>query len=245
MTAIPQNLGVPTGTVMWSAAPEPPVGWLLCDGRFVASADFPALYASIGNTYGGDSETFGIPNLVGRFIQGWGDLLGRQPFSYQDGENKEHLHGMFPEQTHNHTITDPGHIHPMLPGTHTHPTTSNHDHPATSDHRHPMDFPSTGVLLANTCAQSIYASPFRGNSACPRNPQDDDFTTDPSRTGITAVGTAETGTTVAVAYTGVTIDSSLTNISLEFSATGITIDDSGVVGGPHPKNMAFLPIIRT
>jgi microcystin-dependent protein len=245
MATIPQNLGVPTGTIMWSAAPEPPVGWLLCDGRFVSPGDYPALYASIGNTYGGDEVSFALPDLVGRFIKGWGDLLGRDPFTYEDGENLIHKHGMFPDQVHDHTVTDPGHKHPMLPGAHTHPTTSDHDHLSTSDHGHGTKMPSTGVLLATTCAQSIYASPFRGSEACPKNPKDDDFLWDPKRTGITAVGTNVTGTSAQIAVTGVILTLQFTGISLEFAETGISIDNTGVIGGPQPKNIAFLPIIRT
>ena len=245
MTAIPQNLGVPTGTVMWSAAPEPPVGWLLCDGRFVAPGDYPALYASIGNTYGGDEVTFALPDLVGRFIMGWGDLLGRNPFTYQDGENLRHKHGMFPEQTHDHTITDPGHKHPMLPGAHSHPTTSTHDHPATSDHSHSTKMHSTGVLLATTCSQSVFASPYRGNQACERNPTDDDILWDVAFAGVPVPGTNVTGTAVETAFTGITIAPQFTGIAIDRAETGISVDATGVAGGPHPRNLALLPIIRT
>ncbi len=41
--------------------------WLPCDGRLVKITDYQALYALIGNTYGGDlSTTFGLPDLRGR-----------------------------------------------------------------------------------------------------------------------------------------------------------------------------------
>ena len=245
MTAIPQNPGVPTGTVMWCAAPEPPVGWLLCDGRFVAVGDQPALFNAIGYTFGGDSETFAIPDLVGRFILGAGGVPGADPFLYGDGQNSLHRHGMFPETVHTHFVTDPGHSHPTSSGTHTHVTTSNHSHVMDTNHRHPMNWYSTGVLLATTCAQSVFATPFRGGAACDRNPEYDNFTYDKSKTGITAVGTNVTGTSVEIAFTGVTLANHLTDISLEFAETGITVDSQGLYGGPQPKNIAFLPIIRT
>ena len=264
MTAIPQNLGVPTGTLMWSAAPEVPVGWLLCDGRFVTPGDYPALYASIGNTYGGDSETFQLPNLVGRFILSEGDP-GRAPFTYADGINKEHLHGMFPNQTHTHGVTDPEHEHPTSSGSHIHATTSNHAHTNTTSHLHSTawggqgspyqhGFVTHGYTSASNSAGESYA-PLPGEYS--RDPATDFFETvflnydDPlytnsqGKTGITMVNTNVTGTTVEVAYTGVTLIRQFTGITLSPAKTGMTVDDFGVVGGPRPHNVALLPIIRT
>ncbi len=44
-----------------------PVGWLSCNGQLVAIAEYDALYALLGTTYGGDGQsTFGIPDLRGR-----------------------------------------------------------------------------------------------------------------------------------------------------------------------------------
>ena len=37
--------------------------WLLCDGSTLLQRDYPALYAVIGKTYGGDTNTFKLPNL--------------------------------------------------------------------------------------------------------------------------------------------------------------------------------------
>jgi hypothetical protein len=59
------------------------------------------------------------------------------------------------------------------------------------------------------------------------------------------VNTNVTGTTVEIAFTGVTLANQVTGITLQPAATGMTADDFGVVGGPRPKNIAFLPIIRT
>lgn len=47
-----------------------PRGYLLCDGASYPTTDYPDLYAVIGNTYGGDTENFNVPNLVDKFIQG-------------------------------------------------------------------------------------------------------------------------------------------------------------------------------
>ena len=45
--------------------------WLLCDGSLVQVADFGALYAAIGNTYGGTSgSTFMLPDYRTKFLRG-------------------------------------------------------------------------------------------------------------------------------------------------------------------------------
>ncbi|WP_435203307.1 tail fiber protein [Qipengyuania sp. 902] len=50
-----------------------PNGAMICDGRELAIADYPELFAAIGTTYGGDGvTTFNIPDLTGRNIVGAG-----------------------------------------------------------------------------------------------------------------------------------------------------------------------------
>ena len=269
MAAIPQNLGVPTGTVMWSAAIEPPVGWLVCDGRSVTVIDYPELYANIGNTYGGDSVTFGLPDLVGRFILGAGDP-GRDPFTYEDGINKAHLHGMNATQTHIHGVTDPEHEHPTSSGSHNHTTTSNHSHSNTTNHYHstawggPASPNFKGFITLDyafapgDCRFQTFAP--NDNSVyehCARNPPSDflftvyfavddpTFTNSTGKTGITQVNASVTGTTVEIAFTGVTLALQTTGVVLNPAETGMIASDFGAIGGPHPENIAFLPIIRT
>lgn len=60
----------PIGTVLSFAGQTAPHGYLLCNGASYKVADYPDLYAVIGNTYGGDTENFNVPNLVDKFIQG-------------------------------------------------------------------------------------------------------------------------------------------------------------------------------
>jgi microcystin-dependent protein len=269
MAAIPQNLGVPTGTVMWSAAVEPPVGWLVCDGRAVTISDYPELYASIGNTYGGDAVSFVLPDLTGRFILGSGEP-GRDPFTYEDGINKAHIHTMDATQTHTHGVTDPEHEHPTSSGSHVHPTTSNHSHPNTTDHIHSTAWGGQGsphlkgfitldyAFAPGDCRFQTYAP--NDNSVyqhCERVPREDFFYTvylavdDPTftnstgKTGITQVNTNITGTTVGIAFTGVTLTLQPTGITLDSAETNMIASDFGAIGGPRPKNIAFLPIIRT
>lgn len=43
-----------------------PQDWVPCDGRTLNRAQYQALYALIGNQYGGDGmNTFCVPNLLG------------------------------------------------------------------------------------------------------------------------------------------------------------------------------------
>jgi hypothetical protein len=202
--------------------------------------------------------------LVGRFILGVGDP-GRDAFTYADGINKEHLHGMFDSQTHTHGVTDPGHEHPTSSGSHTHVTTSNHAHTNTTEHLHltgyggqgapyQRGFVTHGYTSASNSATETYA-PLPGQYS--RNPDTDffqtvklsfdnpNYTNSRGLTGITMVNTNVTGTTVEIAFTGVTLALQFTEITLSPAATGMTVDDFGVVGGPRPKNLALLPIIRT
>lgn len=44
-----------------------PVGWIPCDGRLLAIAEYDVLFVLLGTTYGGDGQTtFAVPDLRGR-----------------------------------------------------------------------------------------------------------------------------------------------------------------------------------
>ena len=62
--------GTPVGCIFPFAGINLPAGYLLCNGTSYKKTDYPDLYAAIGNTYGGDTENFKVPNLVDKFIQG-------------------------------------------------------------------------------------------------------------------------------------------------------------------------------
>ena len=66
------NIAIPVGTVLWSANPAVPSGYLLCNGAAVGRATYPELFAAIGTTYGSGnmSTTFNLPNLIDKFAQG-------------------------------------------------------------------------------------------------------------------------------------------------------------------------------
>lgn len=56
--------GVPTGTILPFAGDTIPEGFLACEGAGLSASTYSALYAVIGNTYGGDSTTFKLPNVT-------------------------------------------------------------------------------------------------------------------------------------------------------------------------------------
>ena len=57
--------GVPPGAIMDFAMPNPPAGWLTCDGQAVSRTVYAALFAAISTTWGaGDgTTTFQLPNF--------------------------------------------------------------------------------------------------------------------------------------------------------------------------------------
>ena len=71
------NYIIKIGTIIWYAGLEIPKGWMLCDGSTVLVADYPELYAAIGNKYCLPTDTFDdtvqfrIPTGTARTIVGF------------------------------------------------------------------------------------------------------------------------------------------------------------------------------
>ena len=63
----------PIGTVLSFVGQTPPNGYLLCDGSSYAVADYQDLYDVIGNTYGGDTENFNVPDYRETVLIGVGE----------------------------------------------------------------------------------------------------------------------------------------------------------------------------
>lgn len=86
------------GFIQMFAGATAPSGWLFCDGREVAVADYPLLYAVIGNTYGtpSDSDHFLLPDLNNRFPVGAGAA-----YALNDKGGSEYI------QEHSHSFTQP------------------------------------------------------------------------------------------------------------------------------------------
>lgn len=55
--------GVPIGTIIDFAGETPPNGYLSCNGQTFSASEYPELYDAIGNTWGGTSPFFTLPDL--------------------------------------------------------------------------------------------------------------------------------------------------------------------------------------
>jgi microcystin-dependent protein len=99
--------GVPAGSIIWTASPTTPTGYLQANGAAVSRTTYADLFTAIGTLYGaGDgSTTFNLPDMRGEFARGWDD--GRGVDSGRSfGSNQSAMTG-----PHTHPVTDPGHNH--------------------------------------------------------------------------------------------------------------------------------------
>ncbi|WP_056030775.1 tail fiber protein [Loktanella sp. 3ANDIMAR09] len=89
---------VPIGTLVDSAGPVAPDGWMTADGRALARDEYPELWAAIGDAWGaGDgATTFNIPELRTEFRRGAdlgrGELPALEIGTWQADEIREHSH---------------------------------------------------------------------------------------------------------------------------------------------------------
>ena len=59
-----------------------PIDWLPCDGGIYPIQQYQALYAIIGNTYGGTpNQSFAVPDLRGDGVVGFGQGSGLSPYT--------------------------------------------------------------------------------------------------------------------------------------------------------------------
>jgi len=94
--------------ITWAGTSAPGVGMLECNGQAVLIADYPELYALIGNTYntGVGSPYFCVPNLVGANVIGT-DHSGI-PIGTSGGAP---THTITVAEMPSHTHSDVGHTH--------------------------------------------------------------------------------------------------------------------------------------
>ncbi len=71
---VPTQVPTWVGFVGWYAGPEPPEGYLYCDGSAIGRETYSELYEAIGTLYGaGDGmSTFELPDARGIFFRGDG-----------------------------------------------------------------------------------------------------------------------------------------------------------------------------
>lgn len=71
------------GEIRMFAGPWAPSGWAFCNGQEMRIHEHELLYALIGTTYGGNDQTFRLPDLRGRLPIHQGNLGGNE---YQMGQ---------------------------------------------------------------------------------------------------------------------------------------------------------------
>lgn len=95
----------PVGTVKMTATHAAPPGWFTMQGQSLPQADWPALFAAIGTTYGGNGTHFNLPNMSGRSPLGIGN-------SGTTGSTHHHLGQQGGEELHYLSIGEmPNHAH--------------------------------------------------------------------------------------------------------------------------------------
>jgi microcystin-dependent protein len=153
------GITIPSGAVLPFAyninSGTVPTGWLICDGSVFTNTSYPALAALLGNTYGGSTGTFAVPDLRGYFIRG----NGTNSDGTASGTFGAKQASAFASHTHTASVTDPGHTHTTGnnryvlgtgaiggPGVYTGGTTgSNYSLPASSN----VDTATTGISITN------------------------------------------------------------------------------------------------
>lgn len=94
----PSLVELPAGMILHFGMTQAPEGWLKCDGSEVAKADYPKLFAAIGNNFGEleNKNNFKLPDLRGEFIRGWDEGRGldngRIFASEQEDALQDHSH---------------------------------------------------------------------------------------------------------------------------------------------------------
>lgn len=71
------------GTILPWPSTFAPQGWAFCNGQSLSVNQNQALYSLIGNLYGGNNQTFNLPNLTGRFPVGSINMGGSIPSTVQ------------------------------------------------------------------------------------------------------------------------------------------------------------------
>lgn len=119
------NLLIAPGTLHHFAGPNPPTGWLICDGTPVSRTTYANLYSAIGTLWGnGDNfSTFNLPDFRGRVplghVNSAGSGLTARAFATKGGE-ENHVLSIAELASHDHPVSDPTHAHGISDPGHTH-----------------------------------------------------------------------------------------------------------------------------
>ena len=144
---------LPAGAVIPYAGSAAPAGWLMCGGQAVNRSDYPALFSTIGTTYGAGngSTTFNVPDLRGRVVAGEDDMGGTAAnrltsgnsgiagttLGAAGGDERMHLH------QHANTVTNNAVTSGNDNADHTHSGSTGNDSP---DHTHAVSVANAGTF---------------------------------------------------------------------------------------------------
>ena len=117
------------GEIRMFAGTYAPYGWALCNGQLMQVNQYQALFAILGNYYGGTyPTTFALPNLVGTIpmqpaaATGIGQKSGSAQVTISPTNLPLHNHGVI-DSGHTHQVSVPPHTHPFTLPSHTHEVT--------------------------------------------------------------------------------------------------------------------------
>jgi microcystin-dependent protein len=205
----------PVGTIIIRANTTIPDGWLLCDGRPVLQADYPALYAHLGSTYGATAPNFNLPPIV---VNATHNPLARIPVSTVSSEPT------YPASFgHNHGTTTFNFPANVASGNYSHSHTANnynslsdetqsHNHNRAGGNINAVATNTTNNLRASSTATTQYLNQNHshsqttnyglGNNNAPSNSHAHSIPIHTTETsshthGITYNGTTTTGTSAA------------------------------------------------
>lgn len=78
---------MPIGAIIAFPSEKIPNGFLPCEGQELSRKQFPELSEVLGNTFGGSTSTFNLPDLQGQFIRGL-DREGNMDFDEEGNIRK-------------------------------------------------------------------------------------------------------------------------------------------------------------
>ncbi|MFN6486305.1 MULTISPECIES: tail fiber protein [unclassified Nostoc] len=229
---IPVTQLIPPGASMEFSGSVLPSGWLWEDGSFYAPSAYPALFASIGYTYGQSGVNFAVPDCRGRVSVGagagsgltnraLGQIGGLESVTLNLAQTPSHIHGVN-DSGHNHSVNESAHSHVV--------NDTGHNHGVYDPgHSHPLYVWASDGGETNSDAFQYEPSAIAGNKEGTKT-----YRTINS-VGTPLMGTSGTGIALYGSGTGVSINSNKTNISLNASGTGISINAQG--GGGSHENM--------
>jgi hypothetical protein len=146
----------PVGSLVAYAGPVNtiPSNWLVCDGRQVSSVNYPALFAAIGTSWGGDGvPNFHIPDLRGQFLRGVDkDSTGNPTNPARDPDRDSRLPNTTDPTHPGNEGNDVGSVELDCFQLHTHVDGGHHhgcDTGSSGGHSHPVNINRTAISGSN------------------------------------------------------------------------------------------------